>query len=192
MNVKSHLNFWFMQLEFCTSHINNFKRIRKQWWYMYYSSQRKTIHSYLGHFKTLVIIEVRVTIWNWNEWDLRGFQGFRVDLPIKSARYRGQYSSYPIKLFYTSNIPIILQSALVSNLYLISQVCFWIAIYLKSEQSKHVDCACTYYCNCIKYTNVNSGLVHGSVYEFLFYFSDFGNKIQWKFLDQLVGSLGCK
>lgn len=49
-------------------------------------------------------------------------QGFRVDLPIKSARYRGQYSSYPIKLFYTSNIPIILQSALVSNLYVISQV----------------------------------------------------------------------
>ncbi|XP_062596256.1 protein transport protein Sec61 subunit alpha, partial [Saccostrea cucullata] len=49
-------------------------------------------------------------------------QGFRVDLPIKSARYRGQYSSYPIKLFYTSNIPIILQSALVSNLYLISQI----------------------------------------------------------------------
>lgn len=50
------------------------------------------------------------------------FQGFRVDLPIKSARYRGQYSSYPIKLFYTSNIPIILQSALVSNIYIISQM----------------------------------------------------------------------
>lgn len=50
------------------------------------------------------------------------FQGFRVDLPIKSARYRGQTSSYPIKLFYTSNIPIILQSALVSNLYVISQM----------------------------------------------------------------------
>ena len=49
-------------------------------------------------------------------------QGFRVDLPIKSARYRGQYSSYPIKLFYTSNIPIILQSALVSNFYFISQM----------------------------------------------------------------------
>merc|ERR1712014_412988 len=52
----------------------------------------------------------------------RYFQGFRVDLPIKSARYRGQHSSYPIKLFYTSNIPIILQSALVSNLYVISQM----------------------------------------------------------------------
>ena len=45
-----------------------------------------------------------------------------MDLPIKSAKYRGQYSSYPIKLFYTSNIPIILQSALVSNLYVISQM----------------------------------------------------------------------
>ena len=49
------------------------------------------------------------------------FQGFHVDLHIKSAQYRGQYSSYP-KLFYTSNIPIILQSALVSNLYVISQM----------------------------------------------------------------------
>lgn len=49
-------------------------------------------------------------------------QGFRVDLPIKSARYRGQQNTYPIKLFYTSNIPIILQSALVSNLYVISQM----------------------------------------------------------------------
>ncbi|KAK1796541.1 hypothetical protein P4O66_009576 [Electrophorus voltai] len=47
---------------------------------------------------------------------------FRVDLPIKSASYRGQYNTYPIKLFYTSNIPIILQSALVSNLYVICQM----------------------------------------------------------------------
>merc|ERR1712178_209853 len=45
------------------------------------------------------------------------FQGFRVDLPIKSQKQRGQQGSYPIKLFYTSNIPIILQTALVSNLY---------------------------------------------------------------------------
>ena len=50
------------------------------------------------------------------------YQGFRVDLPIQSARYRGQYNTYPIKLFYTSYIPIILQSALVSNLYVISQM----------------------------------------------------------------------
>lgn len=55
-------------------------------------------------------------------WFVVRLQGFRVDLPIKSARYRGQLTSYPIKLFYTSNIPIILQSALVSNLYAISQM----------------------------------------------------------------------
>lgn len=50
------------------------------------------------------------------------FQGFRVDLPIKSMRHKGQENYYPIKLFYTSNVPIILQSTLVSNLYLISQI----------------------------------------------------------------------
>ena len=49
-------------------------------------------------------------------------QGFRVDLKIKNAKVRGQTSTHPIKLFYTSNIPIILQSALVSNLYFISQM----------------------------------------------------------------------
>jgi len=52
------------------------------------------------------------------------FQGFRVDLPVKSQKQRGQQGSYPIKLFYTSNIPIILQTALVSNLYFFSQLLF--------------------------------------------------------------------
>ena len=50
-------------------------------------------------------------------------QGFRVDLPIKSARYRGQYSSYPIKLFYTSNIPIILQVSSIDTMRSIFLVC---------------------------------------------------------------------
>ena len=52
------------------------------------------------------------------------FQGFRVDIPIKSSRARGVNQTYPIKLFYTSNIPIILQTALVSNMYFISQMLF--------------------------------------------------------------------
>jgi len=52
------------------------------------------------------------------------FQGFRVDLPVKSTRQRGAPGSYPIKLFYTSNIPIILQTALVSNLYFLSQLLY--------------------------------------------------------------------
>merc|ERR1712139_516127 len=52
------------------------------------------------------------------------FQGFRVDLAVKHAKVRGQQGSYPIKLFYTSNIPIILRTALVSNLYFFSQLLY--------------------------------------------------------------------
>merc|ERR1712087_953839 len=52
------------------------------------------------------------------------FQGFKVDLAVKYQKIRGQQGSYPIKLFYTSNIPIILQTALVSNLYFISQMLY--------------------------------------------------------------------
>lgn len=51
-------------------------------------------------------------------------QGFRVELPVKSARFRGQQGTYPIKLFYTSNMPIMLQSALVSQIYLVSQLLY--------------------------------------------------------------------
>lgn len=52
------------------------------------------------------------------------FQGFRVDIPITSKRTRGASGTYPIKLFYTSNIPIILQAALVSNLFFFSQLLY--------------------------------------------------------------------
>ena len=52
------------------------------------------------------------------------FQGFHVDLGVAHQKVRGQTGTYPIKLFYTSNIPIILQSALVSNLYFASQMLY--------------------------------------------------------------------
>jgi len=52
------------------------------------------------------------------------FQGFRVELAVKNPKMRGMMGSYPIKLFYTSNIPIILQTALVSNLYFFSQLLY--------------------------------------------------------------------
>jgi len=52
------------------------------------------------------------------------FQGFRVELQVKNQKIRGMTGSYPIKLFYTSNTPIILQSALVSNLYFFSQLLY--------------------------------------------------------------------
>lgn len=49
-------------------------------------------------------------------------QGFRIEIPIKSSKMRGQRSVYPVKLFYTSNMPIMLQSALTSNVFLVSQM----------------------------------------------------------------------
>jgi protein transport protein SEC61 subunit alpha len=52
------------------------------------------------------------------------FQGFRVELAVVSRKQKSQTGTYPIKLFYTSNMPIILQTALVSNFYMISQVLY--------------------------------------------------------------------
>ncbi|PUZ44276.1 hypothetical protein GQ55_8G077300 [Panicum hallii var. hallii] len=52
------------------------------------------------------------------------FQGFCVVLPVRSKNAHGQQGSYPIKLFYTSNMPIILHSALITNLYFISQLLY--------------------------------------------------------------------
>lgn len=52
------------------------------------------------------------------------FQGFKVHVSIKQKGQKGARSQFPIKLFYTSNIPIILQTALVSNLYFFSQLLY--------------------------------------------------------------------
>jgi protein transport protein SEC61 subunit alpha len=51
-------------------------------------------------------------------------QGFHVNLPVKYKNINGHTQPYPIKLFYTSNIPIILQTALVSNLHFFSQLLY--------------------------------------------------------------------
>lgn len=51
-------------------------------------------------------------------------QGFRVELPVKSTQQRGLATTIPINLFYTKNIPIILQTALVSQLFFVSQMLF--------------------------------------------------------------------
>ena len=51
-------------------------------------------------------------------------QGLRVELTIKLQKARGTEQRYPIKLLYTSNMPIILHTAFVSNMYFISQVMY--------------------------------------------------------------------
>lgn len=45
-----------------------------------------------------------------------------MNLTLQSKKVRGFKAPFPVKLFYTSNIPIILQTAFVSNLYFFSQV----------------------------------------------------------------------
>ncbi|KAJ3576589.1 hypothetical protein NP233_g326 [Leucocoprinus birnbaumii] len=39
-----------------------------------------------------------------------------------TIRFREQRGSYPVKLFYTSNMPIMLKSALTSNVFIVSQI----------------------------------------------------------------------
>src|SRR5881409_1965853 len=49
-------------------------------------------------------------------------QGIHVDIPIVSTKYRGFTAVYPIKLLYTSNIPVILSSALLANAVFMRQM----------------------------------------------------------------------
>src|SRR6476660_5047447 len=49
-------------------------------------------------------------------------QGIHVDIPIVSTKYRGFTAVYPIKLLYTSNIPVILSSALLANAVFMGQM----------------------------------------------------------------------
>lgn len=51
-------------------------------------------------------------------------QGFRIEIPVKSNKFRGQRMTYPVKLFYTSNMPIMLESALTSNVFIVSQMLY--------------------------------------------------------------------
>jgi len=49
-------------------------------------------------------------------------QGMKVEIPIVSTKYRGFAATYPIKLMYVSNIPVILASALTANALFIGQM----------------------------------------------------------------------
>lgn len=49
-------------------------------------------------------------------------QGFKVNLRLFNQKYKGYEIDYPIRLFYTSNISVILMGALVTNISAISQI----------------------------------------------------------------------
>jgi preprotein translocase SecY subunit len=50
--------------------------------------------------------------------------GFRIELPMSYAGYKGFRSKYPIKLLYVSNLPVIFASALFANVYFFGQLIF--------------------------------------------------------------------
>jgi preprotein translocase SecY subunit len=49
-------------------------------------------------------------------------QSIKVEVPIVSTKYRGFAATYPIKLMYVSNIPVILASALTANAVFMGQM----------------------------------------------------------------------
>jgi len=52
------------------------------------------------------------------------FQGFQVNIAVHNKSIKGHSGSFPIKLFYTSNMPIILMSALITNVFFISKILY--------------------------------------------------------------------
>lgn len=52
------------------------------------------------------------------------FQGFQINIATHNKQIKGNTESYPIKLFYTSNMPIILQSTLLSNIFFVSRLLY--------------------------------------------------------------------
>ncbi|KAF4613227.1 hypothetical protein D9613_010711 [Agrocybe pediades] len=72
---------------------------------------RERLPNAMSLFSTIIVVVIVIYL-----------QGFRIEIPVKSNRFRGQRGTYPIKLFYTSNMPIMLQSALTSNVFIVSQM----------------------------------------------------------------------
>ncbi len=50
--------------------------------------------------------------------------GFRIELPMSYAGYKGFRSKYPIKLLYVSNLPVIFASALFANVYFFGELIY--------------------------------------------------------------------
>ncbi len=60
------------------------------------------------------------------------FQSSKIELPISHERVRGARGRYPIQLFYASNIPVILATALLAN------VSMWTLLFWSSPVLSHI------------------------------------------------------
>jgi protein transport protein SEC61 subunit alpha len=67
--------------------------------------------STLGLFTTIVVFIVVIY-----------FETYRVNIPLQYAKYRGFRGSYPIKLLYVSNIPVILVQSLFATILFWAQI----------------------------------------------------------------------
>jgi protein transport protein SEC61 subunit alpha len=75
-------------------------------------------------------------------------ESVRVEIPLQYAKYRGMKARYPIKLLYTSNIPVILAQALYANILFFGQIIAgafnpegnnpflnWLGVFVREEES---------------------------------------------------------
>ncbi len=84
-------------------------------------------------------------------------EGMRIEIPITSIKFRGFSGVYPIKLLYTSNVPIILVSALLTNITFFSQQ-IW-ARYNPLNNNQFLNWLVMY-----NRTNIQAGPIGGLVY----------------------------
>ena len=71
-----------------------------------------------GYDPSLMSLMVTFVIFGAVIW----MESVRVEIPLQYAKYRGMKARYPIKLLYTSNIPVILAQALYANILFFGQI----------------------------------------------------------------------
>ncbi|MEM0097077.1 MAG: preprotein translocase subunit SecY [Conexivisphaerales archaeon] len=67
-------------------------------------SRASSYPSLIGFISTIIFILIILYL-----------EGIRIEIPISSSKFRGYSATYPIKLLYVSNIPVILVSALIAD-----------------------------------------------------------------------------
>ncbi len=83
-------------------------------------------------------------------------EGVRIEVPVASSQYRGIAGTYPIKLLYVSNVPVILVAALLANLQMIAS---WWAGWARA--------AGLWYASALAQYNAQGQLVGGLLYYLL-------------------------
>ncbi len=72
---------------------------------------RSTYASMTGFIMTLIVFLISVYL-----------EGMKIEIPVAYAKYGGMRAKIPLKFMYVSNIPVILASALFSNIFLLGNI----------------------------------------------------------------------